>query len=195
MNPRVDDDELLLRGCRRGDGGALREAIRRLTPIILAATESRRLTSDDAADIAQTTWIAFLDAVPTLQGGVTLTAWLTVTARHTAARQRRRRRRELLDDGQIAATLTDQESDPADTDTATATATDKRRVRALDHATRRLPPRQQTLVHYLHTHPDASYSEIAAATGIPIGSIGPTRQRAFTRLRTDLIRAGIRAQE
>jgi DNA-directed RNA polymerase specialized sigma24 family protein len=34
--------------------------------------------------------------------------------------------------------------------------------------------------------PRPPYEEIAAALGMPVGSIGPTRQRALTRLRREL---------
>jgi DNA-directed RNA polymerase specialized sigma24 family protein len=39
--------------------------------------------------------------------------------------------------------------------------------------------------------PCASYEEIAGALSMPIGSIGPTRERALSRLRDDAALAGV----
>jgi DNA-directed RNA polymerase specialized sigma24 family protein len=41
--------------------------------------------------------------------------------------------------------------------------------------------------------PPRSYREISELTGMPIGSIGPTRARLLARLRTTLAAADIRA--
>jgi DNA-directed RNA polymerase specialized sigma24 family protein len=39
--------------------------------------------------------------------------------------------------------------------------------------------------------PCASYEEIAEALEMPVGSIGPTRDRAISRLRNDVALAGV----
>ena len=44
---------------------------------------------------------------------------------------------------------------------------------------------------FLLTRPDASYREISEAIGMPIGSIGPIRGRAFGHLRELLGAEGI----
>ena len=46
-----------------------------------------------------------------------------------------------------------------------------------------LPLRQRMLLQLLSRDPPLTYAEISAQTGIPIGSIGPTRARALERLR------------
>jgi len=46
-----------------------------------------------------------------------------------------------------------------------------------------LPSRQRELLLLLMTDPQPSYDEIRRRTGIPVGSIGPTRARALERLR------------
>jgi DNA-directed RNA polymerase specialized sigma24 family protein len=47
-----------------------------------------------------------------------------------------------------------------------------------------LPPRQRAVLDLLMADPPASYGDIAADLNIPIGSIGPTRQRSLQSLRT-----------
>jgi DNA-directed RNA polymerase specialized sigma24 family protein len=46
-----------------------------------------------------------------------------------------------------------------------------------------LPSRQRELLLLLMQDPQPSYAEISRRTGIPVGSIGPTRSRALARLR------------
>jgi DNA-directed RNA polymerase specialized sigma24 family protein len=48
-----------------------------------------------------------------------------------------------------------------------------------------LPERQRVVLIELLRRGDQSYAELSRRLGLPVGSIGPTRQRAFTRLRLD----------
>ena len=52
-----------------------------------------------------------------------------------------------------------------------------------------LPPRRRDLIYALFYSPDDSYAAIARTTGLAIGSIGPTRQRALGTLRGALVLA------
>ena len=54
---------------------------------------------------------------------------------------------------------------------------------ALRQAFRDLPPCGQRLIALLLEDPPASYTEISARLGIPVGSIGPTRRRCLDKLR------------
>ena len=64
------------------------------------------------------------------------------------------------------------------------------RDNALRRAFLRLQPSDQALLRLLMADPRPTYEEIAAALDIPIGSIGPTRQRALGRLRRELAHQG-----
>ena len=48
-----------------------------------------------------------------------------------------------------------------------------------------LPQRQKQTLTLLAKNPDASYEMIGSALAMPVGSIGPTRLRALSRLRRD----------
>jgi DNA-directed RNA polymerase specialized sigma24 family protein len=48
-----------------------------------------------------------------------------------------------------------------------------------------LPERQRTVLVELLRQEDQSYLDLSRRLGLPVGSIGPTRQRAFSRLRLD----------
>jgi hypothetical protein len=57
----------------------------------------------------------------------------------------------------------------------------------------RLSARCQILLRTLACSPDASYEEISAALGMPVGSIGPTRARCLSYLRRELAEMGFLA--
>lgn len=60
---------------------------------------------------------------------------------------------------------------------------------ALHTAILGLPPRCQQLLSMLVSDPPYSDAEISAALGIPVGSIGPQRDRCLNRLRRAMTRA------
>jgi DNA-directed RNA polymerase specialized sigma24 family protein len=66
---------------------------------------------------------------------------------------------------------------------------DADRAAALWRAFSRLPSRCRELLRVLMASPPPSYAEVAAALGLPLGSIGPTRARCLARLREEM--AGI----
>ena len=66
---------------------------------------------------------------------------------------------------------------------------------ALKRALGTLPPRHRALMESLLAEPEPSYAEISDLLGIPVGSIGPIRGRCVTRLRRELIHAGVMEAE
>ncbi len=68
---------------------------------------------------------------------------------------------------------------------------DAQRAEALWRAVGRLPARCHELLRVLMATPPPSYAEVAAALGLPVGSIGPTRARCLRALREELVAAGI----
>jgi RNA polymerase sigma factor (sigma-70 family) len=55
----------------------------------------------------------------------------------------------------------------------------------LHQAIEQLPPRPRSVLQALLTHEGQGYAEIADQLGVPVGSLGPTRNRALARLRVD----------
>ena len=56
---------------------------------------------------------------------------------------------------------------------------------AVRGAVRRLSGRQRRLISSMLASPAPSYQRLSWVLDIPVGSIGPTRDRALARLRTD----------
>jgi RNA polymerase sigma factor (sigma-70 family) len=147
--------------------------------MIWAIARAHRLCHADAADVSQATWLALLEHLGTLRDPARVGAWLATTARRECLR--------VLRDGQRRVLLGDdtpepESSDPAPGDLLVLSERDA----ALWRSFERLRPSDQALLRMLMADPRPSYEEIAAALDMPIGSIGPTRQRALRRLREEL---------
>lgn len=54
-----------------------------------------------------------------------------------------------------------------------------------------LPDRWQDLLELLMAEPAMSYADVATDLGLPLGSIGPTRQRCLRTLRARATVAGL----
>jgi len=137
-----------------------------------------RLAPADAEDVVQTTWLRALSSLHRLREPGAIAAWLVVTARREALRSLQRGVRESPTDEQEPF---DAEDDTRPEDIVVA----REREAALRRAVARLSGRQRELVVRLLATPAPSYEELSDQLGIPIGSIGPTRERALARLRED----------
>ncbi len=124
----------------------------------------------------QTVFLALLRSLGRLRDDERLGPWLVVVAKRQAWRVRNHRRRPLP-----PALLVPEDAAP-----------DPAATRAEEHdwlqgALERLPERCRSLLTALYlSGPERPYAEIAAALGIPQGSIGPTRARCLERLRQEL---------
>jgi DNA-directed RNA polymerase specialized sigma24 family protein len=58
-----------------------------------------------------------------------------------------------------------------------------------------LPTRSRLLLRLLSADSPLSYKEISEALSMPIGSIGPSRQRALAQLRRLVLRAGLNSED
>jgi RNA polymerase sigma factor (sigma-70 family) len=106
-------------------------------------------------------------------------AWLETTAKRESLDTARRRDRVRLSEDDD---LVDERADETDiTDQLEAT----QRATAVAQAIERLPESQRRLMALLASEEQPSYAEIARALSIPVGSIGPTRQRILGRMQQD----------
>lgn len=171
-----------IRMARTGDPEAWGEIVREFEGMLRAVVGAHRLSSADAADVVQTTWLRLAEHLDQLQDPVRVGAWLATTARRESLRVLRHRARELPDE---------EPPEPPERDVAPI---DRRLLLAdrdsgLWSAFARLPARDQRLLRMLVAEPQPSYEEIATTLAMPVGSIGPTRGRALERLRRELDRS------
>jgi RNA polymerase sigma factor (sigma-70 family) len=168
----------LLHAAATGDPLAWRELVHRFEPVVAGTILDLGLQPADARDAAQRTWLQMVENHSKIRKPEALGGWLRTTARHECLRIIRERwRLDPLDDPDNAAyrdPTVDVEQAVVDADT----------VRRLRHLITTLPPRSALLLTELFRDETPGYAELARLTGIPIGSIGPTRGRALHLLRT-----------
>jgi RNA polymerase sigma factor (sigma-70 family) len=168
----------LTRSAVSGDERAWQQLVTRFEPLLRSVLRTYRLDRSDVDDVLQTTWLRALVHLDQLADPAAVGGWLAVTARREALRVLQRDVREVLTDAPAVL-------DAPDRVTPEMLVLERERGRAARAAARRLRGRQRRLVAALLDRPGLSYDELSAILEMPIGSIGPTRERALTRLRAD----------
>ena len=130
------------------------------------------LTTDEAEDVSQAVFASLLQSLGGLRDGQSLAKWLIVVSKRQSWRIVRARPTPLAGpDGEAPA------PHPDDPDDVWA------RRQAVRQALASLGGRCQELLSALFTDRNrADYAEVSARLGIPVGSIGPTRNRCLRKL-------------
>jgi RNA polymerase sigma factor (sigma-70 family) len=175
---RSGDLEGVVRAAAGGDGAAWRSLVDRFAGHVRSIARAHRLSAHDADDVAQTTWLRLVEHIDGMRQPAAVGGWLSTTARREAVSAIKSSGRERPTDHTL---LEGEASEPVDTARLAATE----RSAAVGRAMATLSERDRTLLGLLFAEPAPSYTEISATLGMPIGSIGPTRQRSIARLRDD----------
>jgi RNA polymerase sigma factor (sigma-70 family) len=168
-----------------GDDEAWRALVERYDGVIAAVSRRYQLSGADVADVKQTTWMRAFEHLDQLDQPERIGAWLATVARRESLRK-------LHHDARVYPCEDDFlhcQPDPSAILDAGLMA--RERVAAVRGAVVTLPQRDRTLLGLLFTEPPPSYTEIARTLRIPVGSIGPTRGRALSRLRRHAGLAGL----
>lgn len=174
--------DLLARAVRR-EADAWEALHARYHRVIVSVSRGQGLTEADSADIAQETWLAMIEHVEDIRDPEALVGWLTTTARRRSIRHRQRvgrevPREELVDAEGVSFDIAEQ-------------LDAEHRLRALHRAVSSLPSRDRALIMALLDPNELNYRQIGARLSMPLGSIGPIRQRALRRLRALLEAEGV----
>jgi RNA polymerase sigma factor (sigma-70 family) len=182
----VTDLSRLVAEAARGEERAWEEIVDRFASLVWATARAHRLARDDAADVAQTTWLRLVENLDRIEHPERLGAWLATTARREALRKLRLGVRERPSDEP------DLFEAPAD-NPVDRLLLQRERDGALWEAFSWLSERCKTLLRLLVAEEEPSYEEVSAALGLPVGSIGPTRLRCLDRLQQRLARAELQS--
>lgn len=166
----------LVEAASAGDRSAWNSLVEEFGSMIWAIARAHRLRDADAADVSQATWLALLQHITRLNNPAGIGAWLATTARRECLSVLHQGERRVLF-GDNCPEHESQEPRPGDA------LLISERADALWRGFSRLRESDQALLRLLTADPRPPYREIAAALDMPIGSIGPTRQRALARLR------------
>jgi RNA polymerase sigma factor (sigma-70 family) len=168
-----------------GDSAAWDQLVDRFSGLLWATARAHRLSTADAGDVVQTTWLRLVENLGRIQDPERLGGWLTTTARRECLAVLRRSQREpSFVDETAFAQLPDQRA-PLDA----ALIADERDA-ALWQVFDQLPDRCRRLLRVLLADPPPAYADVAAALEMPVGSIGPTRARCLAQLRTLAVDSG-----
>ena len=168
----------LVRAAAARDERAWEALYARFTPTIRSAARGFRLCPADVDDVVQQTWLAALRRIHALEKPEAIGAWLIVTARRQALRTLQHGTREFVTDE------LPEHAVPKAAPPESELIVEERRV-AVRAAVGRLDGRKQLVLDALLRTPDASYLDLSERLRMPVGSIGPTRERALDRLRSD----------
>jgi RNA polymerase sigma factor (sigma-70 family) len=164
----------LLALAAQGDGSAWAEVVTRYRGLVSSVVRAYRMQEADARDAEQRTWLRLVEHLGSLRDPDRLGGWLATTASRECLR--------ILREGQnvvgvemdaVPATQPGIEEQVIDADTAAR----------LWQIVAALPPRGRTIMKALFADEPRPYAEVARATGIPIGSLGPSRARLIDRVR------------
>jgi RNA polymerase sigma factor (sigma-70 family) len=178
----ADGDGELIAGlvdqARAGDSSAVASVFERCGPMVRAVAR-RYVRGADVDDVAQEVWLAFVEHLDQIQTPAATRGWLVRVTTRAAWRARRRQDRSVP---------------TAETDELVAAPDDTEErgmLRAglgpatlhLQAALMELRPADRRLVLLLSEDDRPDYRAISELVDRPVGSIGPTRQRALERLR------------
>jgi len=181
-----------VRSAADGDQGAWNEIVDRFSGLLWATCHAFRLSTADASDVYQLTWLHLLEHLDSIRDPSRLPGWLATTCRREClVLLRRNRRLQPVDDDRLLHLGVDAvgPAQPADTPLLVAD-----RDASLWHAFRLLSDRCQQVLRMLVVIPEngpPSYQLAAQALGLPTGSLGPTRGRCLAQLRDLLDAEGI----
>ena len=162
-----------------GDDQAWRNLVDRFSGLVWKVLSTYDLSASDREEAFASTFYRLFEKLSSLREPRALPKWLATTARNEANAVCRTRRRLVPTD-----VLPLREVLPGDHD---RDMLDDELLVAVMAAFATLPPPAQAMLRLLTAVPPLSYEEIASLLDVPVGSIGPTRQRHLQRLRTALI--------
>lgn len=176
----------LLSRAGEGDPRAWEEIIRRYSATVFARVRSFRLQDADALDAVQMTWLRLAENCHRIRSPERLGGWLATTATRECIRILRHGKRTTAGLSETTAEhLVDSSAGPEQR------VIDAETTQTLRSFVAELAPRQRNLLRTLFTEDPPSYAELVLRTGIPAGSIGPTRARALQHLQRMLTDHGL----
>ncbi|SEF30676.1 RNA polymerase sigma factor, sigma-70 family [Amycolatopsis pretoriensis] len=172
-----DNDDLvdrLVHDAVRGNPAGWREIVRRYTPLVRSVCHRHGLAAADIDDVTGVVWLRLVTHLADLRTPAALPGWLSVTTqRECLAVLRHHARQTCTDEWDIADTRPEPDAQLLELERRTT----------LRHAIATLPDRDRHLMSMLFRDPPAPYTQISTTLRIPVGTIGPTRQRCLGRLR------------
>lgn len=162
---------------RDGDSRAMDDLVRLMTPLLWHVVRAYGLDSALTEDVVQTTWLTLVRRHETITDPLAVSGWLATCARREAWRVgKQHRRADATEMEELEPRLPAHES-------AEETAAADDEAQRLWGAVGQLSDRCQRLLRIVAFEDRPDYARIAQDLSMPVGSIGPTRQRCLGKLR------------
>ena len=156
------------------------DLVRLMTPALWHVVRAYGLDHALAEDVVQTTWLTLVRRHESINDPLAVSGWLTMCARREAWRVgKQHRRADATETESLEPHLPVHES-------AEQTAAQHDETHRLWTAVATLNERCQRLLRIVAFDERPDYARIAQDLSMPIGSIGPTRQRCLAKLRAVL---------
>lgn len=159
------------------DERAWERLVNEFTPMIKAIARRHRLASCDQDEVAQRTWVAVVRRIGDVRDAASVGGWIATTARRECLGIIRDSARQVPSDDLVVDATSDADHDEP------MILEQRRETVWLVAST--LPARKRELLTALSEEPALSLKQVSERLGMPIGSIGPTRQRCLERMRKD----------
>ena len=168
----------LLLSAQSGRRESLNGIVIELSPLLWQVARAQGLEHEAAEDVIQCTWLSLLSHLDQIRSPIALTAWLVTATKREAWRTRAAHRAEQPVDRNLMTEMRDPQPIPEESVLLAE------RHQDVWQAVRLLPRRCQELLRVVAFTHRPDYEAVAAALGMPRGSIGPTRGRCLAKLRT-----------
>ena len=190
MSDATSEHELFDR-CLSGDEAAWAELITRYRGLIYAVPRRIGLSPEDSGDVFQRVCLLLYQRLDSIRDPNRLGGWLLTTATREAIRVSRRSRRDVpIDSGRDDKGTSAEDAVPDIRPLPDDERETIERSQMLRSALLELSERCRVLLEEFLRDDGANYRDVARRLDIPIGSIGPTRARCFSRLREVLVERG-----
>jgi RNA polymerase sigma factor (sigma-70 family) len=164
----------VLESASHGAESAWREIHDRYSPLVFWVCRSYGVVGADADDVSGNVWLHLVTSLAAIRAPEALPGWLRTTAQRECIKLLRHRSRQTRQEVDVS----DQTEPAADESLLTQERRD-----AVCGAFDRMPERDRELLSLLFSDPPTPYAEISSTLGMPLGAIGPTRQRCLARMR------------
>jgi len=179
----LSDDELIHR-CRLGDASAWELLVGRYSALVYSIPRRYGLPTGDCDDVHQAVFAALVTGIGSIQRTTALPKWLMTSAHRECWRISRARSRTVNTDTDFVSV-----SDPHDSTVAEVEQAELVRLGLAELGGKC----QQLLQMCFGELAEPDYQTISRLLGVPMGSIGPSKQRCMAKLAEILKRLGIRA--
>ncbi|GGL36743.1 sigma-70 family RNA polymerase sigma factor [Phycicoccus endophyticus] len=170
------------RAFRDGDASGMSRLVDDVTPLLWSVARQQGVSRQHAEDVVQNAWLKLVEHAASIADPQSVLKWLITTTKRDAWTRVARAQREQPGTAQDVRDVEPDATAPSP-EGAVVAAEESTLVRS--HFAR-LPARCQTLLRAVAFADRPDYAHVAAALGMPVGSIGPTRGRCLAKLRASL---------